>query len=105
MSRSRDAAYPWLIALVVAFAVVGFRDLGWLQSLELEVYDTLLEGEPLSASSDVVLIEITEQDIAEQGHWPLSDRVLAEAQASLLASPQYRHPYYWAPFLVINNWL
>ena len=32
-------------------------------------------------------------------------RALQAAQASLLADPRYAHPYYWAPFLVINNWL
>jgi len=79
VSLSREAAYPWLASLAVALVVLGFRDLGWLQAPELVVYDTLLEGEPRSASSDVVLVEITERDIAEQGHWPISDRVLAEA--------------------------
>ena len=30
---------------------------------------------------------------------------LQQAQKSLLANPQFRHPYYWAAFLVMNNWL
>ncbi|MGE4605656.1 MAG: CHAT domain-containing protein, partial [Myxococcota bacterium] len=30
---------------------------------------------------------------------------LQQAQKSLLADPQFRHPYYWAPFLIMNNWL
>jgi CHAT domain-containing protein len=32
-------------------------------------------------------------------------RALQNAQQQLLAGNAYRHPYYWAPFLVINNWL
>ena len=30
---------------------------------------------------------------------------LREAQLTLLEHPAYRHPGYWAPFLLINNWL
>ena len=30
---------------------------------------------------------------------------LAEAQRGLIAKRSYRHPYYWAPFLLISNWL
>lgn len=34
-------------------------------------------------------------------------RALRNAQLELLAEPdsQYRHPYYWAPFVLIGNWL
>ena len=34
-------------------------------------------------------------------------RALREAQLELLAEPdsQYRHPYYWAPFVLVGNWL
>ena len=32
-------------------------------------------------------------------------RAMQQAQAALLETPHYRHPYDWAPFLVINNWL
>jgi CHAT domain-containing protein len=30
---------------------------------------------------------------------------LRAAQLSLLEQPRYRHPSYWAPFLLIGNWL
>ncbi|MCC5618432.1 CHAT domain-containing protein [Nostoc sp. CHAB 5836] len=30
---------------------------------------------------------------------------LRQAQLSLLRSPNYRYPYYWAPFVLIGNWL
>lgn len=29
---------------------------------------------------------------------------LRQAQLSLLRSPNYQHPYYWAPFVLIGNW-
>ena len=30
---------------------------------------------------------------------------LQRAQLMLLEHPIYRHPAYWAPFLLLNNWL
>ncbi|HEY9730163.1 MAG TPA: CHAT domain-containing protein, partial [Chroococcales cyanobacterium] len=27
------------------------------------------------------------------------------AQLALLKQPQFRHPFYWAPFVPIGNWL
>ena len=30
---------------------------------------------------------------------------LRQAQLSLLRSPQYQHPFYWAPFVLVGNWL
>ncbi|TYQ26832.1 CHAT domain-containing protein [Pseudanabaena sp. UWO311] len=30
---------------------------------------------------------------------------LQKAQLSLLKNPQYTHPFYWAPFVLIGNWL
>ncbi len=29
---------------------------------------------------------------------------LRQAQLSLLRSPDYQHPYYWAPFVLVGNW-
>ncbi|MBD6621258.1 CHAT domain-containing protein [Komarekiella sp. 'clone 1'] len=30
---------------------------------------------------------------------------LRQAQLSLMSNPEYRHPFYWAPFLLIGSWL
>jgi CHAT domain-containing protein len=30
---------------------------------------------------------------------------LRQVQLSLLRSPQYQHPFYWAPFVLVGNWL
>lgn len=32
-------------------------------------------------------------------------QALRQAQISLLKMPQYQHPYYWAPFVLVGNWL
>jgi len=32
-------------------------------------------------------------------------RALQEAQLLILANPAFQHPGYWAPFLLLNNWL
>lgn len=31
-------------------------------------------------------------------------QALAQAQLSLLKNPQYQHPYYWSPFVLVGNW-
>jgi CHAT domain-containing protein len=30
---------------------------------------------------------------------------LRQAQLALVNSPEYRHPFYWAPFVLVGNWL
>ncbi|KAM3094489.1 CHAT domain-containing protein [Phormidesmis sp. 146-35] len=31
--------------------------------------------------------------------------MLRQAQLILLKTPQYAHPFYWAPFILVGNWL
>jgi len=31
-------------------------------------------------------------------------KVLRDAQLTLMKTPSYQHPYYWAPFVMIGNW-
>jgi len=43
--------------------------------------------------------------LKEQPAWPKA-RVLREAQLEFLKRyPQFRHPFFWSPFLLIGNWL
>jgi CHAT domain-containing protein len=30
---------------------------------------------------------------------------LQRAQLHLLQDPRYQHPFFWAPFLLLNSWL
>lgn len=78
MWRSRGFAAA-LVGAVVA-AVLGLRGLGLLQGLELAIYDQWVRHASRAggSSSRVVILAITEHDIREQGHWPLSDRTMTE---------------------------
>ena len=79
-----------LIAVVVAgglvFAVlIGLRSTGALESLELAAYDWQLRLRPGAPAQKppVVLVTITDRDIAELGTWPVPDEVLARALETL----------------------
>ncbi|MFP6638669.1 MAG: adenylate/guanylate cyclase domain-containing protein [Myxococcota bacterium] len=76
-----------LAALVVAAIVLLLRSLGGFERLDLALYDAFLKRLPVAESSDVLLVEITEQDIRDEGHWPISDRRLGEVLEILVASP------------------
>lgn len=40
------------------------------------------------------------------GETPVSKaKALREGQLALLADPQYQHPHYWAPFVLVGDWL
>jgi adenylate cyclase len=75
--RERPAAYAGALALAAFLAVLGARQLGALQPLELAVYDrwTVARAEALPKDDRVVLVGATEEDIARYG-WPASDQVL-----------------------------
>jgi len=50
-----------------------------------------------------VLMEAFYQRLHEPGM--SKARALQQAQLTLLQQPQYADPFFWAPFLLINNWL
>lgn len=57
---------------------------GRLQFLELLVYDYLVKLQPQQAiDSRLLVVGITEKDIANQKHWPLSDETIAELLINL----------------------
>ena len=72
---------------LVCALVFALRGLGWLEPLDLTLYDQDLRrfgpAAPAGASP-LLLVEIREEDIREQGHWPISDRTLATALRTLL---------------------
>ena len=78
---------PALIAaLAVSAIVLAVRAWGGFERLDLSLYDSFLKRQPVAQSSDILLVEITEQDIRDEGHWPISDRRLAEALSTLVGN-------------------
>jgi len=43
------------------------------------------------------------QSLTEEGM--SKAEALRQSQLEILKTPQYRHPYYWAPFVLVGNWL
>ncbi len=77
-----------VVTVAVFAAVLGLREAGALQSLELLVYDQWARSasEAPQPDSRIVLVQITEQDIRKLGHWPLSDQILADTLRMLVAA-------------------
>jgi adenylate cyclase len=76
-----------VIACVAVFlTVAGLRRAGGMETLELAAYDGYLRLQPKveGLNPDVVLITITEEDIRNQGRWPISDATLARALEILM---------------------
>ncbi len=74
-----------LVSTLVFITVMGLRMTGCLESLELAVYDRYLRLRPQHQQSDsrIVLITISEQDIRNQGRWPVTDATIAKALEKL----------------------
>jgi CHASE2 domain-containing sensor protein/predicted Ser/Thr protein kinase len=84
---------PWSIITVVGVSlgvmglVSGSKHLGWLEAGELAAYDGSIRWrKPLPPDSRLLIVAITEADIARQGTWPLPDRTIARAIAKLTAA-------------------
>ncbi len=69
--------------------MVGLRQLGLSQPLELAMYDWMLRSQPVSPPDPrILIVGITEDDIQAQQTWPLADEVIAK----LLAQLQQHNP-------------
>lgn len=69
--------------LVTGF-IVSMRLLGWFQNLDVVVYDQMMRWQPpASTDTRLLIVGITEADIATLQQYPLSDRVLAQALTAL----------------------
>jgi adenylate cyclase len=72
-------------ANLVALILLSLRETGWLQSLELSAYDTLISFFAGSQQSDrVVLVVTTEEDINRLSY-PIRDNYLAAVLAAVFA--------------------
>lgn len=68
-----------LIALMIALVVIGIRQLGGFQWLELKNYDSRVRYCATDAGlPEVVVVGITEADIRRYNQWPLSDNTVAQ---------------------------
>lgn len=69
------------------FIILGFRSMGSLEHLELTAYDGLIRLRPrLEVKAPrILIITISENDIQQQGRWPLTDKTLAKALQTLVA--------------------
>ena len=70
-----------------ALVILGVRSTGQLQQVELNLYDRLIQSRPMPAAPDsrITFITISEEDIRQQGRWPITDETLALALRRLLA--------------------
>jgi adenylate cyclase len=74
-----------IVANLVALMLLSLRETGWLQSLELSAFDTLVTFFAGSQQSDrVVLVVTTEEDI-NRLNYPIRDNYLAAVLAAVLA--------------------
>ena len=87
LSRLRRLqAFPILIISGLSFIfIIGIRWTGALEYLELAAYDVFMRLTPgiSSVHIPIVLIEISEKDIQQQGRWPLTDSTVAEILTKL----------------------
>ncbi|MEO0376294.1 MAG: CHASE2 domain-containing protein [Cyanobacteria bacterium P01_A01_bin.17] len=68
---------PIITGLAATALILGFRHIGSLQLLELTAYDQLVQSRPdLGPDPRLLVVGITEQDIQNQGQFPLPDAVL-----------------------------
>ncbi|NEQ96483.1 MAG: EAL domain-containing protein [Cyanothece sp. SIO2G6] len=88
--RSQHSHPLWLRCplMLASFSVTGIllivRQMGGLQTWELAVYDQLTRWQaPATATSRIVVVEITEADLRTQNSPILSDRVMAQTLATL----------------------
>ncbi|MEM7064325.1 MAG: EAL domain-containing protein [Cyanobacteria bacterium P01_B01_bin.77] len=73
-----------LIALIIALVVIGVRQFGGLQGLELKTFDSRVRHYATDVGlPEVIVVGITEGDIRHYNQWPLSDNTVAELLAHL----------------------
>jgi adenylate cyclase len=69
----------WIIAPSAAIVVILLRSSGWLQPFELMALDQLFQLRSREAADPrIVIVGISEEDIKNLGHWPISDRELTQ---------------------------
>ena len=73
-----------LTSVVVAGVVVGLRQIGTLEGMELRSYDQLMRSRPDQGPDDrLLVVGVTEQDIQTRKEYPIKDDTLAQLLAKL----------------------
>ncbi len=73
-----------LTSVVVAGVVVGLRQIGTLEGMELRSYDQLMRSRPDQGPDErLLVVGVTEQDIQNRGEYPIKDETLAQVLAKL----------------------
>jgi adenylate cyclase len=68
-----------IASAAVTLSLIGARQLGILEPIELSVYDRMLRWRPEEQpDSRLLVVGITEVDIQKLNQWPISDRKIAE---------------------------
>ena len=68
----------WPASVAITLLLVGLRQVGGLQPLELQSYDYMTRFRPdKEPDPRLLIVEVTEQDINRQSEWPISDRTMA----------------------------
>jgi len=73
------ALTPVLVASIgVSVLLLGLRQFGKLEPLELGAYDQMLRSRPTEKPDPrILVVTVTEEDIQRVGKWPLSDATMA----------------------------
>lgn len=72
------------IGLIVTVAILGIRAIGMLQPLELAAYDHLMRLRPAETITPrILVVEVTQADVNQQGGYPLTDATLVKTIAAL----------------------
>ena len=74
------------ISVLIFLGVMGIRQAGLLQPVELVAYDWLVRARPTQpVPPRVAIVVITEEDIQALGRWPMPNAIIAEALERILA--------------------
>lgn len=76
---------PALVAsLTVTTLFVGVRHIGFLEPLELNAFDRMMQLRPaLPPDPRLLVVEVTEADIQSLGQWPMTDAVMNQLLGNL----------------------
>jgi adenylate cyclase len=75
-----------LAALLATAAILGVRQVGWLEPVELLVYDQLLARRPVTpgAGDDLIVVGYSETDIMEMATYPINDEEMTRLLKTIL---------------------